>query len=78
MRPYPLAIIQHGIGDKKDTDYMMLGDSILSSKGFADFRIDFAMHGEIIKKKYKFGGIDYTLRDFIKQTVFDLMCGLDY
>ena len=78
VKPYPLAIIQHGIGDKKDTDYMMLGDSILSSKGFAVFRIDFAMHGERIKKKYKFKGIDYTLRDAIKQTVFDLRCGLDY
>ncbi len=78
VKPYPLAIIQHGIGDKKDTDYMMLGDSILSSKGFAVFRIDFAMHGERIKKKYKFKGVDYTLRDAIKQTVFDLRCGLDY
>lgn len=78
VKPYPLAIIQHGLGDKKDTDYMMLGDSILSSKGFAVFRIDFAMHGERIKKKYKFKGIDYTLRDAIKQTVFDLRCGLDY
>jgi len=78
VKPYPLAIIQHGIGDKKDTDYMMLNDSILSSKGFAVFRIDFAMHGERIKKKYKFKGIDYTLRDAIKQTVFDLRCGLDY
>ena len=78
IMPFPLAIIQHGLGDKKDTDYMMLGDSILSSKGFAVFRIDFAMHGERIKKKYKFKGIDYTLRDAIKQTVFDLRCGLDY
>ncbi len=78
VKPYPLAIIQHGLGDKKDTDYMILGDSILSSKGFAVFRIDFAMHGERIKKKYKFKGIDYTLRDAIKQTVFDLRCGLYY
>jgi len=78
VKPYPLAILQHGIGDKKDTDYMMLGDSILSSNGFAVFRIDFAMHGERVKKKYKFKGIDYTLRDAIKQTVFDLRCGLDY
>jgi len=78
VKPYPLAILQHGLGDKKDTDYMILGDSILSSKGFAVFRIDFAMHGERVKKKYKFKGIDYTLRDAIKQTVFDLRCGLDY
>ncbi len=78
IMPFPLAIIQHGLGDKKDTDYMILGDSILSNKGFAVFRIDFAMHGERIKKKYKFKGIDYTLRDAIKQTVFDLRCGLDY
>ncbi len=75
---YPLAIIQHGLGDNKNTDYMMLGDSILSSKGFAVFRIDFAMHGERVKKKYKFKGIDYTLRDAIEQTVFDLRRGLDY
>lgn len=78
VEPYPLAIIQHGLRDKKDTDYMILGDSILSSYGFAVFRIDFAMHGERTKKKYKFKGIDYTLRDAIKQTVFDLRCGLDY
>lgn len=78
VKPYPLAIIQHGLGDKKDTDYMMIGDSILLSKGFAVFRIYFAMHGERVKKKYKFKGIDYTLRDAIKQTVFDLRCGLDY
>jgi cephalosporin-C deacetylase-like acetyl esterase len=77
-KPYPLAIIQHGLGDNKNTDYMMLGDSILSGKGFAVFRIDFAMHGERVKKKYKFKGIDYTLRDAIKQTVFDLRRGLDY
>jgi len=77
-KPYPLAIIQHGLGDNKNTDYMMLGDSILSSKGFAVFRIDFAMHGERVKKKYKFKGIDYTLRDAIEQTVFDLRRGLDY
>jgi len=76
--PYPLAIILHGLGDNKNTDYMMLGDSILSSKGFAVFRIDFAMHGERVKKKYKFKGIDYTLRDAIDQTVFDLRRGLDY
>ncbi len=76
--PYPLVIIQHGLGDSKDTDYMMLGDSILSSKGFAVFRIDFAMHGERVSKKYKFKGIDYTLRDAIEQTVFDLRRGLDY
>ncbi len=76
--PYPLAIILHGLGDNKNTDYMMLGDSILSSKGFAVFRIDFAMHGERVKKKYKFKGIDYTLRDAIEQTVFDLRRGLDY
>ena len=78
VKPYPLAIIQHGIGDEKDTDYMILGDSIMSSKGFAVFRIDFAMHGERVKEEYKFKGIDYTLRDAIKQTVFDLRCGLDY
>ena len=78
VEPYPLAIILHGLGDKKDTDYMILGDSILSSKSFAVFRIDFAMHGERVKKKYKFKGIDYTLRDAIKQTVFDLRRGLDY
>ena len=77
-KPHPLAIIQHGLGDNKNTDYMMLGDSILSSKGFAVFRIDFAMHGERVKKKYKFKGIDYTLRDAIEQTVFDLRRGLDY
>ena len=78
VKPYPIAIIQHGLGDKKDTDYMMIGDSILSANGFAVFRIDFAMHGERIKKKYKFKGIDYTLRDAIQQTVFDLRRGLDY
>lgn len=78
VKPYPLAIIQHGLGDSKDTDYMVLGDSILSSKGFAVFRIDFAMHGERVKEEYKFKGIDYTLRDAIKQTVFDLRRGLDY
>ena len=76
--PYPLAIIQHGLGDSKDTDYMVLGDSILSSKGFAVFRIDFAMHGERVPQRYKFKGIDYTLRDAIEQTVFDLRRGLDY
>jgi len=78
LQPYPLVIIQHGIEDKKDTDYMILGDSILSSNGFAVFRMDFAMHGERIRKKYKFRIIDYTLRDAIEQTVFDLRCGLDY
>lgn len=78
VKPYPLSIILHGLGDKKDTDYMLIGDSILSNRGFAVFRIDFAMHGERVKKKYKFKGIDYTLRDAIKQTVFDLRRGLDY
>ncbi len=77
-KPFPLVIIQHGLGDSKNTDYMILGDSILLNYGFAVFRIDFAMHGERINKKYKFKGIDYTLRDAIKQTIFDLRRGLDY
>ncbi len=81
IRPYPVVIMLHGIGDQKNADYMMLGDSIFSAAGFAVFRPDIEFHGERARTKFSFKESKkyrYTFRDALVQTVFDLRRAVDY
>lgn len=79
-RPMPSIIYLHGIGDSKERDYMLLGDSLFVAAGFAVLRIDAQYHGERqipgldlnLLKDYPFAG-----RDGIVQTVFDLRRAVD-
>ncbi len=79
--PIPAIIVQHGIGDSKEVDYVEAADSVFTAAGFSVFRIDFQYHGERRRagRTVRFDrGLPYTARDAWVQTVFDLRRAVDF
>jgi len=79
--PLPAIIVQHGLGDRKEVDYVEVADSAFPEAGFAVFRIDFQYHGERKRegRSVRFdAGLPFTSRDAWAQTVFDLRRAVDF
>lgn len=81
LKPAPVVILLHGLGDRKTEDYIQAGHDYFIESGLAVFRIDIANHGERKTHPYEFSltdGYRYWTRDLISQTVFDLQRSVDY
>ncbi|MFT4537514.1 MAG: cephalosporin-C deacetylase-like acetyl esterase [Saprospiraceae bacterium] len=79
--PHPVIILLHGVGDRKEVDYVEAGHKILIEAGYAVMRIDIYNHGQRTLQDYDFdlkGDYKYWTRDMIRQTVFDLFRTIDY
>jgi dienelactone hydrolase len=81
-KPYPLIMLQHGLGGDKDVDYVRLPAIELAKAGYATLRIDAHSHGE--RAPANAGG-DMMSRVFTMvqsggwaQSVVDMRRGLDY
>lgn len=92
--PYPTILWQHGAGDSKEVDYILLGTEKMIEFGFAVLSIDSEYHGE--RKVDKEGknliseiadnpaliteipNYICTFRDMFIQTVVDLRRAIDY
>jgi len=46
VKPYPLLLLQHGLGGNKNVDYVRLPALELAKRGYATFRMDAHSHGE--------------------------------
>ncbi|MDZ7373977.1 MAG: acetylxylan esterase [candidate division KSB1 bacterium] len=80
-QPVPAILVQHGLGDRKEVDYVEAADSVFTRSGFAVFRIDFQYHGERRRqgRTVRFDeGLPFTARDAWAQTVFDLRRAVDF
>ena len=80
-QPVPAVIVQHGLGDSKEADYVEAADSVLVAAGFSVLRIDFQYHGERARpgRDVRFDrGLPFTARDAWVQTVFDLRRAVDF
>ncbi len=80
-QPVPAVIVQHGLGDSKEADYVEAADSVLVASGFSVLRIDFQYHGERARpgRDVRFDrGLPFTARDAWVQTVFDLRRAVDF
>ena len=79
--PVPAVIVQHGLGDSKEADYVEAADSVLVAAGFSVLRIDFQYHGERARpgRDVRFDrGLPFMARDAWVQTVFDLRRAVDF
>ncbi len=82
QKPYPLLMLQHGLGGDKNTEYVRLPALRLAENGYATLRIDAHSHGE--RATANAGG-DMIARVFAmiqgggwRQSIVDMRRGLDY
>jgi fermentation-respiration switch protein FrsA (DUF1100 family) len=80
--PYPLIMVQHGLGGSKDADYVKLPALHLAKAGYATLRIDAHSHGE---RETATASADMMARviGMVQnggwiQSIVDLRRGLDY
>ncbi|WP_236975494.1 alpha/beta hydrolase [Membranihabitans maritimus] len=82
MQPgYPVIILQHGLGDHKEVDYIQAGTRQFLENGYAVVSIDLANHGERVTEEFDFdftGDTKYRTRQIITQSVFDLSRLVDF
>jgi hypothetical protein len=81
IKPLPIVILLHGLGDRKTVDYIEAGNKYFIESGYAVLRIDVDNHGERKKYDYEFElteGYRYWTRDLVSQTVFDLRRSIDF
>ena len=81
IKPLPVVVLLHGLGDRKTVDYIEAGHQYFIEAGYAVFRIDIDNHGDRKKYDYDFdltNGRRYWTRDLIAQTVFDLRRSIDF
>jgi len=79
--PHPVVILLHGVGDRKNVDYIEAGHNYFINAGYAVMRIDIYNHGERKTQDYNFdlrGDYKYWTRDLIRQTVIDLSRAVDF
>ena len=79
--PYPVVVLLHGVGDRKDADYVEAGNELLTKAGYAVLRLDVHNHGDRKVNDYEFSltdGLKYWTRNTISQTVFDLQRAVDF
>ena len=81
VKPLPVVILLHGVGDSKQVDYIEAGLEYLTNAGYAVMRIDISNHGDRKVDDYDFSftdGYRFWTRDIITQTVFDLRRTIDF
>lgn len=79
--PLPVVILVHGLGDKKEVDYIAAGEKFYREAGYAVLRIDLYNHGARKKTDFDFsfdGPTRYRSREIITQSVFDLRRAIDF
>lgn len=81
-KPYPLLMLQHGLGGSKDVAYVRLPALALAKAGYATLRIDAHSHGERVPANIEG---DTMARVFLLvqgggwvQSIVDMRRGLDY
>ena len=81
-KPYPLIMLQHGLGGNKNVEYVRLPALKLAESGYATLRIDAASHGERAEANAQG---DMMARVFAmvqsggwRQSIVDMRRGLDY
>jgi dienelactone hydrolase len=81
-KPFPLIMVQHGLGGSKDVDYIRLPALALAKAGYATLRIDAHSHGE----RAPADGAQDTVARVLgmvqsggwEQSIVDMRRGLDY
>lgn len=79
--PVPVIILMHGLGDRKEVDYVAGGAELLNNAGFAVLRLDLHNHGIRQTDKFDFsfeGETRYRTREVITQSVFDIRRAIDF
>jgi dienelactone hydrolase len=79
--PFPAVLLMHGSGGHKDSDYIRMASSTLTSQGYATLSIDSQYRGDR-KRQGVTGELlnpdSFRMRDAWVQTVVDLRRAVDY
>jgi cephalosporin-C deacetylase-like acetyl esterase len=81
IKPAPVVILLHGLGDRKTVDYIETGNQYFVKAGYAVLRIDVCCHGDRKSYDWDFDLMDghrYQTRDMMSQTIFDLQRAVDF
>lgn len=80
-QPSPVIILIHGLGDRKEVDYVQGGAELLRAAGYAVLRLDLYNHGKRQVSDFDFsfdGETRYRSREIITQSVFDIRRAIDF
>lgn len=81
-KPYPLLMLQHGLGGDKNVEYVRLPALELAKAGYATIRIDAHSHGERVAANVQ-GDMMARILGMVQgggwvQSIVDMRRGLDY
>ncbi len=81
--PFPVVMVQHGLGGHKDVDYLRPIALTLAAQGYATLRIDAALHGERRPEQMEEAAsiteaFFQMLRAGWVQSIVDMRRGLDF